>query len=358
MGRGLSFPQRQPIVVVQGNVSENAWMSYDGNTPEFALPEPVVYNTCMGFKDLITRVISGRGRIRRTLFEARSPFYLSEEAAGQAGDASSTAPIIDIPDPVRDGRHRLELGDSTTIELAAVHAGEYERGSKRWFSGEKPIHRVRITHSFWMGIYPITQKQYGQATGENPSHFDGDDRPVEMVTWYEAMRYCTRLTTMERESGELPEGYEYRLPTEGEWEYAAKGGSDSDGYRYSGGNDVEEVAWHGGPTGGHSSFMTRPVGMKAPNKLGLYDMSGNVWEWCYDWHEDYPKVPGIIDPTGPEEGSHRLLRGGSWGYEANCCRVTRRDGLTPGHRYCDVGFRVVLAPSLKLLRMWSRKLRR
>ncbi len=245
---------------------------------------------------------------------------------------------------------QVELDSGVVIDLLSVAPGQYNRGSKRLFAGERPLHRVTITRLFWIGRFPVTQEQYRRVEGNNPAHFPGDRRPVEMVNWYEAAIFCRHLTEREARVGRLPENHVFRLPTEAEWEYAARGGQRSLGFKYAGGNRVEDVAWHGGGMGGNSAYETSPVGLKLPNELGLYDMSGNVWEWCHDWHEDYPKVSSLVDPTGPLEGSHRTLRGGSWGYEPACCRLTRRDGLTPAHRYCDLGFRIVLAPPLKLLK--------
>ncbi len=310
----------------------------------------------MGLVEKIKTAFSGvRGGRRREipLTGARGSF--SRDGTGHLDERRAVELQSAVPDPVQGQTWRVGLGDGAVMEFAPVRAGRYNRGSKRWFAGEKPVHCVVITHSFWMARYHLTQGVFEKLEGYNPSYFEGEDRPVEMVTWYEAMRFCRKLSRMEDEDGNLPQGYEYRLPTEGEWEYAARGGSSGEGYRYSGSNDIDLVAWHGGGMGDRR-FSTMPVGLKAPNKLGLYDMSGNVWEWCYDWHRDYPKVRGMVDPAGPDVGSHRLLRGGSCGYDAGCCRVTRRDGLTPGQRYCDVGFRVALAPSLELLRKWSRRM--
>ncbi len=252
--------------------------------------------------------------------------------------------------PVSGEAWQIDLESGATLAMVAVEKGEYQRGSRRFFAGEKPLHTVVVSHTFWIARHLLTQAQYQAVAGSNPAHFPGAERPVEMVNWYEAVEWCRRLTEREKDKDRLPEGFVYRLPTEGEWEYAARGGQAGRGCKYAGSNRVDEVAWYGGGMGGNSDFMTSPVGMKQANELGLYDMSGNVWEWCHDWQEDYPPFQQLVDPVGPLQGSHRVLRGGSWGYEPRHCLITRRDGLTPGHRYCDVGFRPVLAPELSRLR--------
>ena len=136
--------------------------------------------------------------------------------------------------------------------------------------------------------------------GSNPSRYTGDDNlPVEQVSWKDVQEFIQKLNALT--------GKTYRLPTEAEWEYAARGGNQSQGYKYAGSNTVGDVAWHYG----NSDHKTHPVGQKQPNELGLYDMSGNVWEWCQDWYGDYSSS-AQTNPTGPSSGSYRVLRGGSW----------------------------------------------
>lgn len=284
---------------------------------------------------------------RKPFTDNYNKYYLESESESPATESAKPESFIkELIDPVDGNPRQVDLGNEATIKFAAVKAGEYWRGSKRRLSGEKPLHKVVITHSFWISKFPITQWQYQQVMNSNPSHFHGADLPVEMVSWYEAKEFCRQLTSTEEKAGRLPGNYVYRLPTEGEWEYAARGGAQGQNYKYAGGNHIDQVAWYGGGMGGNSNFNTHPVGLKEPNELGLYDMSGNVWEWCQDWQQSYYKTGRLINPAGPESGSHRTLRGGSWGYNRNCCLITRRDGLTSSHRYCDVGFRIVLAPSL------------
>jgi formylglycine-generating enzyme required for sulfatase activity len=214
--------------------------------------------------------------------------------------------------------------------------GEQDRGSN-----EGPQTRVTLTKGFWMGRYEVTQAEYLAVMGSNPSYFTGAlNRPVEQVTWYEATNYCARLTAQERSAGRLQAGWAYRLPTEAEWEYAARAGTTT---RFSYGDDpgytqLGNYAWYGA----NSGSQPHPVGQKQPNRWGLYDMSGNVWEWCSDWFGTYPGG-SVSDPTGPGSGSYRVLRGGCWGDDGQFCRSALRYGVTPVLRSGIVGFRAVLA---------------
>jgi formylglycine-generating enzyme required for sulfatase activity len=179
---------------------------------------------------------------------------------------------------------------------------EYYRAWERYRTSEhceKPAHEVTIASPFYMGKYEVTQEEYQQVTGANPSNFTGRDLPVERVSWHEAQEFC-------RNAGEL-RGQTVRLPREAEWEFACRAGTRS---RYHTGDseaDLERAGWYAL----NSTRTTRPVGQKAANAWGLYDMHGNVWEWCQDWFEDY-EVGAVTDPHGPESGDRRLLRGGAW----------------------------------------------
>jgi formylglycine-generating enzyme required for sulfatase activity len=195
---------------------------------------------------------------------------------------------------------------------------------------------VTISRPFWVGKYEVTQEQYEKIMGKNPSQFKGKDNPVEKVSWFDAVKFCEELT--KKEGKRLPKGYVFRLPTEAEWEYACRAGTDM---AYSFGDDVGklgEYAWFKD----NSGEKTQPVGKKKPNPWGLYDMHGNVWEWCLDWHGGYPKNDEK-DPVGPGSGSARVNRGGSWNAGAGHCRSANRNVLTPGVTLSALGFRVCLA---------------
>jgi formylglycine-generating enzyme required for sulfatase activity len=193
-----------------------------------------------------------------------------------------------------------------------------------------------------MSKYETTQEEYQTVMGNNPSYFTGDLKcPVEQVTWYDATNYCGKLTAKERAVGRLPAGYEYRLPTEAEWEYACRAGTTT---RFSYGDDpsytqLGEYAWYALNSGN----TTHPVGVKKPNAWGLYDMHGNVWEWCGDWYDPYPGG-SVTDPRGPHTGSFRVDRGGGWYDGARRCRSAYRRCEWADYRYGGMGFRLVLAP--------------
>ena len=193
---------------------------------------------------------------------------------------------------------------------------------------EKPAHKVTVS-SFSIGKYEVTQKEWKAVMGSNPSWFSGDNLPVERMSWDNCQEFIRKLNSLT--------GKRFRLPTEAEWEYAARGGNKSEGYKYSGSNNLDNVAWYSD----NSGETTHEVGTRAPNELGLYDMSGNVNEWCYDWKADY-SAETQTDPRGPSSGSFRVIRGGSWNFKAEECRVSTRGIRTPTNRLIILGLRLAL----------------
>jgi len=194
---------------------------------------------------------------------------------------------------------------------------------------EKPAHRVRITTGFETGKFEVTQAEWEAVMGSNPSRFKGADRPVENVSWEGVQQFLSRLKARGH-------GYRYRLPTEAEWEYAARAGTTGKYY-----GELDEIAWYEGNSGG----QTHPVGQKKPNTWGLYDMLGNVWEWCSnrynsDYYREFRKTIAV-DPQGPERGRYRVLRGGSRDYGPRVLRVSERYGVVPSDRDDEIGFRCV-----------------
>ncbi len=217
------------------------------------------------------------------------------------------------------------ISEFTPPGMAFVVGGTFQMGSNSGSSDEQPVHTVTVS-SFYMDKTEVTQAEYRKVMGKNPSSFRGcDDCPVEMVKWHDANEYAKKVGK--------------RLPTEAEWEYAARGGNKSKGYKYSGSNDLNAVGWYDN----NSDRKSHPVAQKQPNELGLYDMSGNVWEWCSDMYSDsYYRSSPKNDPQGPNSGSSRVLRGG--GSSVCSCRVANRSGSNPGGgSYFYVGFRLVLS---------------
>ncbi|MEA2012093.1 MAG: SUMF1/EgtB/PvdO family nonheme iron enzyme [Verrucomicrobiota bacterium] len=229
------------------------------------------------------------------------------------------------------------------MEFVYVKSGSFQMGSNNGNSDEKPVHTVNLTNDFWVGKYEVMQAEYKKIMGNNPSSFKGNNNPVEQVSWNEAVYFCKKLTERERKAGRLSSGYVYRLPTEAEWEYAAKGGAKSGGYKYSGSDSIGSVAWYNS----NSGSKTHPVGQKKANELGIYDMSGNVWEWCSDWYGDYPSG-SVTNPVSSGAGSYRVLRGGSWRYDARYCRSAYRLWDTPSGTNRGLGFRLLRAISTSL----------
>jgi formylglycine-generating enzyme required for sulfatase activity len=226
-----------------------------------------------------------------------------------------------------------------------VEGGTFRMGSNS-NDNERPVHTVTVK-TFHISKFEVTQREWVEIMGTNPANFKGDDLPVEQVSWYDAVEYCNKLSLKEglnpayRGSGNSIScdfsASGYRLPTEAEWEYAARGGNkDPMSYEYSGGNSVDAAGWYSGNSGGR----THPAGTKVPNSLGLYDMSGNVWEWCWDWYGSY-SGSSQTDPRGASSGTYRGLRGGSWFNSAQYLRSAVRVNDTPSYRNNNLGFRLV-----------------
>jgi len=222
--------------------------------------------------------------------------------------------------------------DMDVIEMVFVEGGSFTMGctdeqGKDCHADEKPTHRVTL-NNFYIGKYLITQGQWKAVMGNNPSYFSkGDNYPVDNVSWEDAQEFIRTLNKIT--------GKNYRLPTEAEWEYAARGGRKSHGYKYSGSNNANNVSWNET----NSDKSTQPVGTKLPNELGIHDMAGNLWEWCNDWSAAYSSAQ--TNPTGPSSGTYRVLRGGCWRSPISDCRNSFRYDIISTDRYYSLGFRVV-----------------
>jgi formylglycine-generating enzyme required for sulfatase activity len=221
----------------------------------------------------------------------------------------------------------VPVANSIGMHFVPIPAGTFTMGDGEY------AHKVTLTQSFHLGQHEVTQEQYEKVMGATPSNFKGPQNPVEKVSWDDAVEFCRKLSELpEEKSG----GYVYRLPTEAEWEYACRAGTKT---KYSFGDSKSKLgdyAWYVK----NSGDTTHPVGQKKPNPWGLYDMHGNVWEWCQDWHGAYPSS-AATDPTGVASGSYRVLRGGSWFNYSDNCRSFIRGWDTPGGRDDLLGFRVL-----------------
>ena len=323
-----------------------------------------------------TQILSGRiGKLGNNLRIIVSLYTYPELVQLPGGTSLNVANKTElfniIPELVRNMQNEISgknsgtsvngmTGNTTNIpaNMVRVEGGTFQMGSSNGESDERPVHAVTV-RSFSMGKYPVTQKEWFEIMGTTVRqqrdmadrtwslYGEGDNYPMYYVSWLEAVEYCNKRSQREG----LTPAYSgsgnnitcnwnangYRLPTEAEWEYAAKGGNrDSMVYEYSGSNSAGAVAWYTDNSGG----STHPVGTKAPNSLGLYDMSGNVWEWCWDWYANSYPSGAQTDPVGASSGSDRVVRGGSWFHSAQYVRSASRFYFTPSDRFFRLGFRL------------------
>ena len=255
---------------------------------------------------------------------------------------------------------------NNSFTMIKVESGTFWMGSEEGESNEKPVHKVKLS-AFMIGQYPVTQALWAEVMNDtamaSPARFQGDARPVEQVSWEDAILFCNKLSKIKNQppayddegnhldedgnpTNDMTKVKGFRLPTEAEWEYAAIGGhlakvKDNihlSEYQYAGSNNINDVAWYDD----NSNLETKDVGLKMPNQLGLFEMSGNVWEWCWDWHDDYQRCQNkdvVENPLGGD-GIARVSRGGSWINSSRSCRVSFRDHWILGSRD-GLGFRLV-----------------
>ena len=307
-------------------------------------------------EDQLTTLVKGKvaeGRVRQFITSCGLNFVADDAAVRRLKAAGATAAELEAlraakqPLPyrlpvtydwggtllaLRAARQPLPAGplvvNGVSMEFVPIPKGEFMMGSesREAIPDEKPVHRVRITKAFEMGRYQVTQAQWEAVMGSTPSYFKGADRPVEQVSWNDAQEFLSKLNARN-------DGYRYRLPTEAEWEYAARAGTTGDNAA-----DLDSVAWYSI----NSYSQTHSVGQKQASAWGLYDMQGNVWEWCQDWYDDsYYRNSPAKDPQGPSSGSLRVLRGGSWVGSAWSVRVAVRVRSYPVYRSDSGGFRCV-----------------
>ena len=238
-----------------------------------------------------------------------------------------------VPETIPDPCLVVKVNDTLSINMMCVEGGTFMMGAMEGDTqanaNEKPAHEVTLTYNYYIAQTEVTQALWKAVMGNNPSTMIGDDLPVNNVLWKEADAFVKRLSQMT--------GYTFHLPTEAEWEFAARGGKKSKGYLYAGSDDVDEVAWYANNSGG----KTHAVGTKKPNELGIYDMSGNALEWCSDWLAPY-SAEAQVNPIGPATGAYHVYCGGCWYLPANVCRCTHRRQTTSGYGEAAVGFRVAL----------------
>jgi formylglycine-generating enzyme required for sulfatase activity len=268
----------------------------------------------------------------RTLVEVRlaPPVPTSVIVAPEMAERASRPRVVSVSTP------EPRLVDRFGIAFILIPAGTFQMGSERGSNDEKPVHIVRLSRPFYLGICPVTQRQWEAVMGSNPSRFQGPEHPVEQVSWDKVQEFIRSLNTHEGRAL-------YRLPTEAEWEYAARAEATGD---YCFGDDVTQLvqyAWYEDNAKG----TTHPAGQLQPNVWGLYDMHGNVWEWVHDWYDsqEYARRTAtgiaVVDPAGPASGSSRVNRGGSWISTARDCWSTHRGHGTPGIRRGHLGFRLL-----------------
>jgi len=254
------------------------------------------------------------------------PANKREVAADKSRVGQSFSAAAGIAD---DSRSLADL----SLKLIWIAPGSFAMGNEQGESDEKPVTQVRISRGFWLGQTEVTQAQWREIMGGNPAHFQGDEMPVEAVNWNEVMAFCEKLTLRESAAGRLPAGFVYTLPSEAQWEYACRAGATGNQA-----SDLQVMAWYMV----NSGSTTKPVGQKTANAWGLYDMHGNVWEWCLDWYGNY-RGGSVSDPKGAVSGTYRVMRGGSWNNSANYCRSGLRLRDEPVYRRNYLGFRVALS---------------
>ena len=318
--------------LLTGNTPPEAMEIQDEGLPVAELQEkqisrPVISAIAMAMK----------GRHERTQ-------SVAEFISNLSGDATVviTDPHPDDSDSTEVGLERKEIKaksaktfmvggvsfDMVWVEGGTFHMGATSEQSENAWDDENPVHSVTLS-GYYIGKTEVTQALWKTVMGSNPSSFKGDNLPVECVSWDDCQEFIRKLSALT--------GQNFRLPTEAEWEFACRGGNNSRGYKYSGSNDIDSVAWYKDNSGGN----THPVATKLSNELGICDMSGNVWEWCSDWYDKYSSEL-LVNPKGPYDGTTHVDRGGSWISDAGHCRSSIRNYCSPVARYCYLGLRLSL----------------
>ena len=327
------------LVAIQGNLSVNykpfgADVYVDGKKLG---QSPRVFNGLLVGNHQVEVRKDGYATDRKTIsISEGQTASITGTLASNAVASSNTSGYSSSSSSMASGSNAISIPvkDGISIDMVKVEAGTFMMGAtsemKDPYSDEKPVHQVTLTNDYYMGKYEVTQALWQAVMGNNPSHFKGENLPVETVNWNECQEFISKLNSMT--------GRKFRLPTEAEWEYAARGGKKSRSYQYSGSSNISDVAWYDG----NSGSKTHPVGTKQANELGIYDMSGNVYEWCSDWYGSYSSS-SQTNPMGSDSGAKRVRRGGSWCYIARICRSSYRYGDAPDCRGLYLGLRLALS---------------
>ena len=301
--------------------------------------------------------MSNNKKSRNTLL-AVIAFFLTAASVTGCGNNEAEKPADEIKAKgSADGEITVILPGNVILTTVKVEAGSFEMSANDGESYSFVVpHQATLTKDFYIGKTEVTQAQWKAVMESNPSEFKGDDLPVENVSWNDAMSFCEKLNS----KGKAPSGWKFTLPTETQWEYAARGGKKTKGYKFSGSNTIDEVAWYYENSGvsrldestwdydklGSNNSKTHSVGQKKANELGLYDMSGNVWEWCLDdWQRESDRQIAEFTRGNDIGGPRRMRRGGSWCLDAMSCHsCAGRGGQVADAKHNEFGFRVVLAP--------------
>jgi len=315
---------QQEVTIVPIIVRACSWQDYFDIGKFMALPKnakPIISAATRIIDDVLHEVTLGIKKVALEILKR-----------GNAQYPTKTEPVsqkLNVAQSEIKGKRLTQTTstNSNNVPTQQVPQPEMELVNGGVFVMEKDF--SVILSDYFIGKYPVTQKFWKDIMGNNPSRFiESEFSPVEMVTWDDTQEFIEKLNEL------FPNQY-YRLPTEAEWAFAAQGGNLSKGYEFAGSNMVEEVAWFYK----NAIDKTQPVGLKKKNELGIYDMSGNVWEWCYDWYDDFPST-SKQDYSGPPSGSYRVIRGGSWLNYPQICRISFRNGSAPDNRNGSLGFRL------------------
>ena len=338
--RTINLSQQQKLDVafselaaIQGNLSVNykpfgADVYIDGNKVG---QSPRVFNGLLVGNHKVEIKKDGYGT------ESKQVNILEGQTATLAGMLSTNTTVpTSTGSTLSDNTITIPVKKGISIDMVRVEAGTFTMGATPEMKDpdydydEKPTHQVTLTNDYYIGKYEVTQALWKAVMGYNPSAFKGDNLPLEQVSWDDCQEFISKLNSIT--------GKTFRLPTEAEWEYAARGGKKSRGYQYSGSNNLSDVAWYKD----NSDRKTHAVGSKQANELGIYDMSCNVREWCQDWYGSYSSS-SQVNPIGANSGYHRVCRGGGWYFTARNCRSSYRNSISPDGRGYDFGLRLVLS---------------